>query len=124
VIYRVDAPKVPAVVQREFAGSLPPTRPGGPVTVLVQNGVGSPDPTEQARARLIAAGLTFQSGGKATRTGYASTIVLIPDAGDRARSNGEAVAAALGLPASAVQQSAQGQSVADVLVILGADFRG
>ena len=59
-----------------------------------------------------------------TRLSYATSVVLIPDASAKARENGDAVVAALGLPASAVRLSSQGQSLADVVVILGADFRG
>jgi len=51
-------------------------------------------------------------------------VVLIKDATLASRQQGAAVATALGLPATAVQQAKQVQSVADVLVILGADFRG
>ena len=122
--YRLDAAKSQALIKQQFAGSLPPVRPGGPVTVLVQNGVGTPGLSEKARAKLIAAGLTYQGGGNAARFGYTSSVVLIKDATLASRQQGAAVATALGLPATAVQQAKQVQSVADVLVILGADFRG
>ena len=92
--------------------------------MLVQNGVGTPGLSTKARAKLIAAGLTYQGGGNAARFGYRSSVVLIPDPSDEAVAHGAAVAKALGLPASAVKQSQESQSVADVVVILGSDFRG
>lgn len=95
---------------------------GGEVRVLVRNGVGTPGLGEQARTRLVDAGLTYLNGGNAANFGYDASVVLISDAGSQARDRGATVATALGLPASAVQISGQGQNLADVVVILGADF--
>ena len=51
------------------------------------------------------------------------TIVLIPDSTPASVTLGENVASTLGVPASAVQVSDQGSSVADVIVVLGEDFK-
>ena len=46
----------------------------------------------------------------------------MPDGTSQSVARGERVAESLGLPASAVQPSDRGQTVADVIVILGEDF--
>jgi len=48
--------------------------------------------------------------------------VLVKDATPQSRTQGERVAAALGLPASALQVAPAPQDVADVVVVTGADF--
>lgn len=119
----VDAVPTRALVDSQLAGSLPPARPGGPVRVLVQNGVGTPGLGESARNALVDAGFTYVNGGNANRFGYRTSVVLIRDAGAAARKEGAEVATVLGLPASDLRVAAQGQSVADVVVILGADYK-
>jgi hypothetical protein len=48
--------------------------------------------------------------------------VLVPDGTAKSLERGKKVAAALGLPESSVRPEDRGQSVADVIVILGSDF--
>jgi hypothetical protein len=120
--YVVDPEPTEQLVSSVLAGSLPPQRAGGPVRVLVQNGVGTPGLGEQARGLLVEEGFTYVNGGNANRFGYRTSVVLIRDASAAARTQGAEVAAALGLPESDLRVAAQGQSVADVVVILGADF--
>ena len=91
---------------------------------MIQNGVGTPGLVAKARTRLLVGGITFVNGGNASKFGYAKSLVLVPTRpGRQASSKGAAVARALGLPASDVALTDQGQTIADVVVILGADFK-
>lgn len=116
----------PAGLERLRAGlladSLPPDAGGEQITVYVQNGVGTPGLEQDAADLLRDKGYDFLNGGNANAFGREETLILIPDTSAASRSLGEDVAATLGVPASAVQVSDQGSSIADVIVILGADF--
>lgn len=119
----VDARAAAAMVKRLFPAAVRATGEAAPTRVLVQNGVGTAGLGEKARDKLVAAGFAFVAGGNAPQLGVASTVVVIRDATPASRTTGAAVAAALGVPADAVRISARDQTVADVVVILGADFR-
>lgn len=121
-IYTVDEDPARQLLDRSFADSLPP---GGNqrTSVLVQNGVGRPELVDAAARKLTANGYAFVNGGNANRFGYRNSVVVVPDGSDQSVTAGGQVAKALGLPASSVQVASVGQNVADVLVILGADFR-
>jgi hypothetical protein len=106
-----------------LADSLPPDAGGDQIAVYVQNGVGTPRLNDGAGEKLRNAGYEYLNGGNANEFGRKQTVVLIPDSGAASVSLGESVAATLGVPASAVQVSEQGQSVADVVVVLGEDFK-
>jgi hypothetical protein len=116
----------PAGLERLRAGllsdSLPPDAGGDEITVLVQNGVGTPGLEQDAAGLLRDEGYDFSNGGNATEFGRDQTLVLIPDATPASQALGEDVAATLGVPASSVQVTDQGSSLYDVIVILGADF--
>jgi hypothetical protein len=119
----LDQAQAEQLVTSQLSGSRPPVRASGPVRVLVQNGVGTPGLGETTRKRLIAAGLTYVNGGNAAQFGYAKSVVLIPDASEQSRREGTDVASALRLPQSSLRIAAQGQTIADVVVIVGADFK-
>ena len=120
---RVDVPATRAVVDRLLADSVPPGSREGGNRVLVLNGVGTPGLGEQVRARLAPKGFVFVGSRNASRFGYARTQVLVPDASAEAQALGTRVAQALGLGADAVRTTDQLGSVADVVVLVGADFR-
>ena len=121
--FRVDVDATRAVVDRLLADSVPPgsREPGN--RVLVLNGVGTPGLGEQVRARLVPGGFVFVGARNADRFGYARTLVLVPEATTQAQALGTRVATALGLAPDAVRSSDQLGSVADVVVLVGADFR-
>ncbi len=106
-----------------LADSLPPDAGGDQITVLIQNGVGTPGLEQDAAKLLQDAGYDFLNGGNANTFGVKQTIVLIPDSTPASVTLGEDVASTLGVPSSAVQVSDQGSSVADVIVVLGEDFK-
>ena len=91
--------------------------------VLVQNGVGTPGLGGSARDRLVAAGMVYINGGNAELFDLPQTIVIVEDGSAESLTLGAEVAAALGVPATSVQVAEDGQNVADVVVILGADYQ-
>lgn len=121
--YALDAPGAAAMVKARLPGAVLPTPPGGVIRVLVQNGVGTPGLGEAARSRLVAAGLRYVGGGNLAGFGVDQTLVLLPDGSSDSRRRGHAVAQALGLNDSALRVSEAAPSVADVVVLLGKDFR-
>ena len=106
-----------------LADSLPPDAGGDQITVLVQNGVGKPGLEQDAGDQLRDAGYEFLNGGNANEFGREETVVLVPDSATASVTLGESVAQTLGVPDSSVQVSDQGSSLADVIVILGEDFK-
>lgn len=122
--YRIDMAGVHQLVTTELAGSIPPGAVGGHDRVLVENGVGTPRLGLSAQQKLVKAGLQFVGSRNAPHFGYAHTLVLIFSATPQAEALANRVAVALGVnPASAVRLSPLDQSIADVIVILGADYR-
>jgi hypothetical protein len=119
----LDATGASAMVEDLFTGSVAASRAGGDVRVLVQNGVGTPGLGSKARDRLVDQGFTYVAGGNAASFDHQESLVLIMDATEAQRTEGEAIAKALGLPAGAVRVTSQGQSIADVVVVLGRDFK-
>ena len=90
--------------------------------VLVQNGVGTPGLGASARDRLVGSGMVYINGGNADQFDQDQTLVIVADATTESVTLGESVAEALGVPPTSVQIAEDGQNVADVVVILGADF--
>ncbi len=122
-VLRIDVAATRAVVDRLLADSVPPGSRDSGNRVLVLNGVGTPGLGEQVRARLVPRGFVFVGSRNASRFGYARTQVLVPEATSEAQALGNRVAQALGLGPEAVRSTDQLGSVADVVVLVGADFR-
>jgi LCP family protein required for cell wall assembly len=121
--YGLDSSKVGALLQSAFAGSLQTDAAGDAVRVLVENGVGTPDLNLAARARLVDAGLRFVNGGNAATLNNTPSAVMVKDGTEASHRRGVQVADALGLPEDSVGLNPRGQTVADVIVILGSDFK-
>ncbi len=119
----VDAKAAAALVDDLLGSSKAAQRPGGAVRVLVQNGVGTPGLGSSARDQLVKDGFTYVAGGNAAKFGTARSLVLISENTAEQRATGAAVVAALGLPESALRVTTQGQSIADVVVVLGKDYK-
>lgn len=120
--YGVDSGEVAAMMRSLLPGALQKDAGGEVLRVLVENGVGTPGLVERARAKLVADGFRFVNGGNAAEFGLDASAVIIPDGTEKSMRRGQRVAASLGLPESAVSTSERGQTVADVIVILGQDF--
>jgi anionic cell wall polymer biosynthesis LytR-Cps2A-Psr (LCP) family protein len=121
--YRVDQDAAAVMVAELFPEAVRTPGPNSKVRVLVQNGVGSPGLNAAARQLLVDAGFTYVNGGNAPAFGQAQTAVVVPDATAESLKWGADIAKALTVPTDAVQVASGGQTVADVIVVLGADFK-
>jgi anionic cell wall polymer biosynthesis LytR-Cps2A-Psr (LCP) family protein len=120
--YRIDADASAAMVQELLPAATRTPGPNSKVRVLVQNGVGSPGLNAAARQLLVDAGFTYVNGGNAASFGQVATEIVVPDATPDSLKWGADIAAALKVPGKDVVVATSGQSVADVIVVLGADF--
>jgi Holliday junction resolvasome RuvABC endonuclease subunit len=121
--YRIDQEAAATMVAELLPDAARKPGPNSKVRVLVQNGVGSPGLNAAARQLLIGAGYTYVNGGNAGAFGQAATVIVVPDSTPESLAWGSEIATALGVPGTSVQVATSGQSVADVIVVLGADFR-
>jgi anionic cell wall polymer biosynthesis LytR-Cps2A-Psr (LCP) family protein len=120
--YRVDNDAAAEMVSELLPEAVRTPGPNSKVRVLVQNGVGSPGLNAAARQLLVDASFTYVNGGNAPQFGQAATVIIVPDTTSESIAWGQQIAAALEVPESAVQVAIDGQSVADVIVVLGGDF--
>lgn len=121
--FRIDPDADRQLVDNLLAQSIPPGARKSGNRVLVLNGVGTPGLADKVRAKLVPAGFVFVGQRNAQTFGFAHTIVLVPDATEAAVAIGQQVARALGVPASSVQTTDEIGTIADVVVIVGADFK-
>jgi anionic cell wall polymer biosynthesis LytR-Cps2A-Psr (LCP) family protein len=123
VSYGLDTGQAAAMMRSNFSGSLLKDANGDTVRVAVENGLGTPGLIEKARTKLVDKGFRFVNGGNASPFNNDPSSVQVADGTDKSLARGREVAAALGLPASSVVPVDRGQTVADVIVILGKDFK-
>jgi hypothetical protein len=119
---RIDQAATAAMVDKYFADAQRKPGPNSKTRVLVQNGVGTPLLNSGARNLLVDAGYTFVNGGNAVVRGLAATQVIVPDRSAASLALGADIAKALKVPATSVVVATEGQSIADVVVVLGRDF--
>ncbi len=119
--YGIAAGEAADLLRNRFPGALQEAS-GRTVRVLVENGVGTPGLGEQARSKLVEDGFRFVNGGNAASFDVEKSVVLIQDGQEKSQDAGRRVADSLGLPADSIEVSSRGQTVADVIVILGQDF--
>jgi hypothetical protein len=120
--YGIEPGQVAAMMRSRFPAALQQDAGGEVLRVLVENGVGTPGLVEKARAKLVDDGFRFVNGGNAASFDFDESAVIIPDGTEKSVARGQRVARSLGLPNSSVTTSNRGQTVADVIVILGKDF--
>jgi hypothetical protein len=123
--YGVDPAKLADMVGSVLADSVPENRKRGDNRVLVQNGVGTPGIGETARSRLERAGFVYLPGGNVEGFPNADSpsVVLVYGTSKEVVARGNEVADALGLSHDTVKVATQGQTVADIIVIIGNDYR-
>lgn len=121
VLYGLDDEAASRVLADRFAG-VQRDGTGQSPRVLVQNGVGTPGLGEEARNLLVEEGLRYVGGGNAETLGRATTVVAVPTDDAESRELGTQVAAALGLEPDVVAVGLDAPTLADVVVVLGADF--
>jgi hypothetical protein len=121
--YQVDTARTAQLVKNQLGPSLPPAPKVKPVSVELRNGVGSPGLVATACPRLAAAGLVYAGQGNASSFNVARSEVQINSDSSIALAQGARVARALRLPSGDVTRAQLGQDQADVVVILGRDYR-
>lgn len=121
--YRVDQAKTDQLVKAQLAASLPKSAITKKTTVLIENGAGTPGLVLAACNRLLPAGFGFAGSGNAPNFNYKTTQVIVFQSTVAAAQIGDRIAQLLGVPTADVVASSQGQNVADVVVILGHDFK-
>lgn len=125
--YRVEPTGLKSLVASQLGKSLPADDVSKRPTVLIQNGVGKSGLVQSACDRLLPSGFAFAGSGNASSFGHAKTqIFVFPPTSDdlvRVTQVGDHVADLLHVPRADVLASTQGNNVADVLVILGADYK-
>jgi hypothetical protein len=119
--FGIDEAKASEVVAQLFPRALL-NREQGQIRVLVQNGPRIPGLAEAARKTLVENNYRFISGGNSGEPMDAS-LVLISDSTPESRAEGEAIAQLLQLPPESLKVSTQSQTVADVIVVLGKDYK-
>ena len=122
--YTLDEVKAQELVRSTLAASVPEGRFAGDNRVILLNGIGRPGVTRSAQERLRPQGFDIVKIGNANRFDYETSVVLVKDATAESQALGEKVAKALQLPTTAVQIYGQANTVSDVIVILGADYKG
>jgi anionic cell wall polymer biosynthesis LytR-Cps2A-Psr (LCP) family protein len=120
-----DADQVDQLVRRYLAASIPAGRIAGHNRVVVVNGTGALGLGETAHAKLDRHDLVFvhSENQEGFSFRHKPSVVLVADDSPASRALGHRVAAALGLPDSAIRVTDQPTSAADAVVILGADYR-
>jgi hypothetical protein len=122
-VFRVDEDKTRSFVLGNLGASLPASARVARTRVLIQNGVGTPGLVGPACQRLVAAGYTVVGSGNANSFDFNQSKVLVFDNSVASAELGNRVAQTLRLSGNDVAVSDEGQNVADVIVILGKDYR-
>ena len=122
--YTLDIKGAAAMVTQNFAQSVPANKKATGNRVMIENQVGTPGVGETTRAKLLAAGFTYVAGQNAPGmpNATAPSVVLIQGSTAADIVKGNQVAQALGLPTADVRISSQPTHLADVVVLLGADY--
>jgi anionic cell wall polymer biosynthesis LytR-Cps2A-Psr (LCP) family protein len=121
--YRVDPVELPKLVHSRLASSLPASARQKKPTVLIENGAGTSGLVTSACDRLLPAGYGFAGSGNAPNFNYTTSQIIVFSDSVAAARVGNDIARLLKLPEGDVVASSQGQNVADVVVILGHDYR-
>lgn len=123
--FSLDATANAAMVKQQFADSVPKNKLVSGNRVMIENQVGTPGIGETTRSRLLNAGFTYLPGQNAPGmpNAAAPSVVLIGGTTAAQIAKGDAVAKALGLPTSDVRVSQETGQAADIVVLLGADYK-
>jgi hypothetical protein len=124
--YTPDTANTTKLVNAQLAASVPASRAATGNRVYVQNQVGTPGLGATARTKLVAGGFVYIQGQNTPDmpNATAPSVVVILGPTSAQINQGDAVARALGLPIADVRVANDGFTVADVLVKLGADYKG
>ncbi|MDQ1711943.1 MAG: hypothetical protein QOE45_1393 [Frankiaceae bacterium] len=120
--YSIKIDEVATLVRSQLAESIPPGRDVGDNRVLILNGVGTPGLGASVAQRLRA---EFRVVGTRNKQPFGEkvSVVVVFDSTDRSLEKARKAASLLGLAPAAVRISTQTQSVADLIVVIGADYK-
>jgi anionic cell wall polymer biosynthesis LytR-Cps2A-Psr (LCP) family protein len=120
----IDVAAAGPLVKNLLGGVLQSQPPSSGTRVLVENGTGNAQLTQQllglAQIKLVNAGDSFVAGGNATGPPQSTSSVEVGSAGGQNTAN--QVAETLNLPLTAVHVVSGLPSLADVVVVLGNDW--
>jgi LCP family protein required for cell wall assembly len=121
--FSIKVDEVASLVRDQLADSIPPGRDNSANRVLVLNGVGTPGLGGTVANKLRSS--PFRVVGTRNKQGFGvrESVVVVFDASEASLQKARDVARLLGLQESAVRIGTQNQSVADVIVVVGADFK-
>jgi hypothetical protein len=122
--FRVDDASLASYLKTNLSASLPDSGAGAAVSVFVYNGVGTPNIGSHVRTQLVRKNMRFVGSANDSTFTRTTSVVLVKDASIASITTGRRVAVAMGLPASAVQIDPSSQDIADVVVLVGADYKG
>lgn len=135
----VDVRGAGPVVRKLLAAAVSQTRDTGPPRIFVEDATGrggdgdsgdgdsgdggqTIDAQQAAGVRLLGGGYRYINGGRADEPAE-KTIIEVSDTVPDAQQAGTQVALTLGVPTSAVKLVEGDQIAADIVVVVGADFR-
>ncbi|HEX8003317.1 MAG TPA: LCP family protein [Mycobacteriales bacterium] len=121
--YSIKVDEVATLVRAQLGDSIPPGRDEGTNRVLVLNGVGTPGLGGNVAGKLRST--PFRVVGTRNKQGFgvAQSVVVVFDTGEASLAKAREVARLLGLAPESVRIGTQNQSVADVIVVIGADYK-
>ena len=120
--FSIKLDEVAALVNNQLAASIPPGRDVGNNRLLILNGVGTPG-LGASVARKVRD--EFRIVGTRNKQGFGErvSVVVVFDTTEESLAKARRLAELLGLPDTAVRTSTLTQSVADVIVVIGADYK-
>ncbi|HEV2889669.1 MAG TPA: LCP family protein [Frankiaceae bacterium] len=121
--YAIRVDEVANLVRAQLAASVPAGRDDGNNRVLVLNGVGTPGLGGSVADKLRDS--PYRIVGTRNKQGFGErvSVVVVFDPSEPSLAKARAVAALLGLPPESVRIGTQTQSVADLIVVIGADYK-
>ena len=120
--FGIKVDEISTLVSSILADSIPPGRDDGNNRVLVLNGVGTPG-LGASVARKMRGEFRIVGTRNKQPFGIKESVVVVFDSTDPSLAKGRRVAELLGLGPASVRIGTQQQSVADVIVIIGADYK-
>lgn len=120
--FSIDVEEVATLVNGQLAASIPPGRDEGDNRVLILNGVGTPGLGASVARKMRE---EFRIVGTRNKQGFGErvSVVVTFDTSEQSLARARRLAELLGLPASAVRTSTLTQSVADLIVVIGPDYK-
>jgi len=121
--FSIKVDEVATLVRSQLADSIPPNRDQGNNRVLILNQVGTPGIGTTVARKLRGEFRVVGTRNKQPFDKSKPSVVVVFDSTDPSLAKARRVAVLLGLPESAVRIGTQRQSVADVIVVIGADYK-